>query len=254
QTGDVILRLAGHTGTFKDYVQGKWRGLQTRGRGAAANTADQFVFDSLAKGGVYGEVPSRPVRLADVSKLTFAAPAASAAASQQQVIVFPHPVLHDGRGANKPWLQELPDPVSKIAWHSWVEVHPDTAAKWGIATGDFLLLKSSFGAQKFPAWITRSVRPDVLAVPTGQGHTAYGRYAKDRSANAFELLGAQPNDYGGRSFTVRASATKTGEHRKIVTTEAGPRELGLGTTEVLPLARAQALHRGDHPFHYEETP
>ena len=255
QTGDVILRLAGRTGTFKDYVQGKWRGLQTRGRGAAANTADQFVFDSLAKGGVYGEVPSRLVRLADVSKLTFAAPAASAAASQQQVIVFPHPVLHDGRGANKPWLQELPDPVSKIAWHSWVEVHPDTAAKWGVATGDFLVLGSPFGAEKFPAWITRSVRPDVLAVPTGQGHTAYGRYAKDRSANAFALLGKQQaNAYGGRDFLVTATARKTGEHRKIVTTEGNPRERGRGTVEVLGVARAKSLRPNDHPFHFEETP
>src|SRR5204863_1959817 len=124
--------------------------------------------------------------------------------------------------------------VSKIAWHSWVEVHPDTAAKWGIATGDFLLLKSSFGAQKFPAWITRSVRPDVLAVPTGQGHTAYGRYAKDRSANAFELLGAQATTYGGRSVIVSASATKTGDHqRRIASIEGNARELGMGTTEVL---------------------
>src|SRR6202008_2500200 len=99
------------------------------------------------------------------------------------------------------------------------------------ATGDFLLLKSSFGAQKFPAGITRSVRPDVLAHPTGQGHTASGRHAKDRSANAFELLGAQATTYGGRSFIVSATATKTGEHRKIVTTEGSPRERGRGTGE-----------------------
>src|SRR5207302_5611450 len=248
-TGDVILKLSGKTGTFLDYLQAKWRGRHAAG-------FDQYWMESLAKGGVYGEAPSRAVRLADVSKLSFAAPAAPAALADQsqQVIVFPHPALHDGRGANKPWLQELPDPVSKIAWHSWVEVHPDTATKWGLATGDFLLLKSPFGAQKFPAWITRSVRPDVLAVPTGQGHSAYGRYAQDRSANAFELLGTQVNSYGGRTFAVRASATKTGEHRKIVTTEGSPRERGRGTVEVLGLARAKGLHAGDHPFHFEETP
>jgi len=245
-TGDVILKLSGKTGTFQDYLQAKWRTRHTTG-------FDQYWLESLAKGGIYGDAPTRAVRLADVSKVGFAAPAASAD-QDQEVIVFPHPALHDGRGANKPWLQELPDPVSKIAWHSWVEVHPDTAEKWGLATGDFLLLKSPFGAQKFPAWITRSVRPDVLAVPTGQGHTAYGRYAKDRSANAFELLGVQPNGYGGRSFAVRASATKTGEHRKIVTTEGSPRERGRGTVEVLGLARAKALHPGDAPFHHEETP
>jgi anaerobic selenocysteine-containing dehydrogenase/Fe-S-cluster-containing dehydrogenase component len=246
-TGDVILKLSGKSGTFQDYLQGKWRTRHPKG-------FDQYWFDALAKGGIYGDAPTRAVRLAaGVSKISFG-PLVAPAVQDQQVIVFPHPALHDGRGANKPWLQELPDPVSKIAWHSWVEVHPDTAAKWGIATGDFLLLKSPFGAQKFPAWITRSVRPDVLAVPTGQGHTAYGRYAKDRSANAFELLGAQATAYGGRSFIVSASATKTGEHRKIVTTEGNPRERGRGTVEVLGLARAKALHPGDAPFHHEETP
>jgi len=255
QTGDVILQLAGRTGTFKDYVQGKWRTLQPRGRTPAAG-GDQFVFDAMTKGGVYGESPTRAVRLA--ADLSAVAPRLSTeqkgSGEDQTIVVFPHPVLHDGRGANKPWLQELPDPVSKIAWHSWVEVHPDTAAKWGLATGDFLLLRSKFGAQKFPAWLTRSVRPDVLAVPTGQGHVAYGRYAQDRSANAFELLSRDANGYGGRTFVVAATATKTGEHRKIVTTEGSPRERGRGTVEVLGVARAKSLRPGQAPFHHEETP
>ncbi len=212
QTGDVVLALAGRSGSFKDYVQGKWRALQPRGRGPASG-ADQFVFDALAKGGVYGEAPTRAVRLA--TDLAGVAPRLAneqggAGTDDQTVVVFPHPVLHDGRGANKPWLQELPDPVSKIAWHSWVEVHPETAGKWGVVTGDSLRLESPFGYQTFPAWLTRSVRPDVLAVPTGQGHTAYGRYAQDRSANAFALLGTKANDYGGRTFVVRAKATKDG--------------------------------------------
>ncbi|HJS43297.1 MAG TPA: molybdopterin-dependent oxidoreductase [Gemmatimonadales bacterium] len=256
QTGDVVLRLAGRSGTFKDYVQGKWRALQPRGRTpAAAAPPDQFVFDALARGGVYGEAPTRAVRLAtDLSAVAPSLAGEETGPEDQTVVVFPHAVLHDGRGANKPWLQELPDPVSKIAWHSWVEVHPDTAAKWGLATGDFLLLKSPFGAQKFPAWLTRSIRPDVLAVPTGQGHTAYGRYAQGRSANAFELLGPQVNGYGGRTFVVRASATKTGEHRRIVTTEGSPRERGRGMVEVLGVARARSLRPGQAPFHHEETP
>ncbi|HYX81038.1 MAG TPA: 4Fe-4S dicluster domain-containing protein, partial [Gemmatimonadales bacterium] len=245
-TGDVILRLSGKAGTFQDYLQAKWKTRQ-------AGNFDQYWMDSLAKGGIYSEAPARPVRLADVARLRFAAPAAI---SEQQVVVYPHPALHDGRGANKPWLQELPDPVSKIAWQSWVEVHPDTAAKWGLATGDVLALKSPFGRVEFPAWLTRSVRPDVLAVPTGQGHSAYGRYAKDRSANAFELLDSkQANVYGGRTFLVSATATKTGDHqRTLASIEGNARELGMGTTEVLSLAKAKTLRPGDHPFHFEETP
>src|SRR3989441_3275340 len=97
-TGDVILKLSGKTGTFEDYLQGKWRTRHPAG-------FDQYWMDSLAKGGIYGEAPTRAVRLADVSKIGFAAPAAPAPAAQaQQVVVFPRPALHDGRGANKPWL------------------------------------------------------------------------------------------------------------------------------------------------------
>ena len=42
---------------------------------------------------------------------------------------YPSPMLSDGRGANRPWLMENPDPVTKITWQSWVEIHPDTAAE-----------------------------------------------------------------------------------------------------------------------------
>ena len=252
QTGDVLLRVAGRTETFKDYLQGKWRELHRRFGGG--KSFEEFWMEAVQHGGLYGEAPTRAVRLAETAARIAPAAAASEGSGDQTVVVFPHPVLHDGRGADKPWLQELPDPVSKIAWHGWVEVHPETAERWGVATGDFLLLKSAFGAVKAPVWITPSVRPDVLAVPTGQGHAAYGRYAKGRSFNAFELLGADANAYSGRTFAVRATATKTGEHRKIVTTEGSPRERGEGSVEVLTLARARALSAGDHPFHHEETP
>src|SRR5256885_9743362 len=48
------------------------------------------------------------------------------------------------------------------------------SAKWQLANGDILLLKSPHGAVRAPAWITPGIRPDVLAVPTGQGHKTYG--------------------------------------------------------------------------------
>jgi anaerobic selenocysteine-containing dehydrogenase/Fe-S-cluster-containing dehydrogenase component len=255
-TGDVLLRVAERPGTFLDYLQGKWREVQRRGGGG--KSFDQFWLEAVQQGGVFADAPAPPrgMRLAEaIGTLGVAAPSdPRAGQTDQTVVVFPHPVLHDGRGANKPWLQELPDPVSKIAWHGWVEVHPETAAQWGVATGDFVLLKSQFGAVKGPVWITASVRPDTIAVPTGQGHTAYGRYAQDRSFNAFELLGAQANAYGGRTFVVRASVTKTGEHRRMATTEGSPRERGKGSVEVLSVARAGALKPGEHPFHHEETP
>src|SRR6058998_2269273 len=97
-TGDVVLKLSGKPGTFQDYLQARWRTRHT-------TNFDQYWMESLEKGGIYAEAPTRPVRLAvDVSRISPAPPAPATAADQNQdVIVFPHSILHDGRGANKPW-------------------------------------------------------------------------------------------------------------------------------------------------------
>src|SRR6266536_5241925 len=256
QAGDVVLQVAGKSGSFKDYLQARWRFVHQRyGRGRAF---DDFWNDALQHGGVYADVPAEAVRLSlDVTR---ASPPDQPplgwrpSAEEPALVVFPSLALHDGRGANKPWLQELPDPVSKITWHGWVEVHPDTAAKWQVASGDIVLLRSPSGTVRAPVWITPGVRPDVLAVPTGQGHKAYGRYAQDRSFNAFELLSDAPTTYGGRAHVVSVAVATTGDHRRLATTEGDAREQGRGVIEVLGLARARELKRGMHPFAERETP
>src|SRR5947208_12894417 len=252
-TGDVILQVSGKAGAFKEYLQTRWRTLHQRyGRGRGF---DDFWSDAVQHGGVYGDVAAQTVRLVPGIAQLLGGLAGSAGESEQQLlIVFPSIALHDGRGANKPWLQELPDPVSKITWHGWVEVHPETAAKSQLANGDLLLLQSPYGAVRAPVWITPGVRPDVFAIPSGQGHKAYGRYAKDRSFNAFELLSDKPADFGGRAFAVGVKVTKTGDHRRLATVEGDAREQGRDIVEVLSLSRARQLKRGAHPFAEEETP
>src|SRR6184192_3044032 len=166
--GDVLLRLAGKPGTFKDYLQGRWQDLHRRfGRGRAF---EEFWDGALQHGGIYADVPSRPTRLGPEAGRAAEpggdAPVLGWQPSPQQpaLLVCPSPALHDGRGANKPWLQELPDPVSKITWHAWVEVHPETAAHWGVVNGDVVLLTSPHGAVRAPVWVTPGIRPDTVAV------------------------------------------------------------------------------------------
>ena len=250
-TGDVLVKASGKNGTFKDYLQNAWRNLSKRE--ARGRTFEAFWNDALQHGGVYGDVGARATHLApDVGKNV--ASDAPVLGGDVTLLVYPHVALHDGRGANKPWLQELPDPVSKIAWHGWVELHPETAAKWQVQDGDILRLDTASGSVRAAAWITPVVRPDVVAVPTGQGHAAYGRYAKDRSFNAFALLPELPNNYGGRTFVLGAKVSKTGEHRKLATAEGDSRSHGDGIVETLALSQAKRLTPGARPFKGEATP
>jgi molybdopterin-containing oxidoreductase family iron-sulfur binding subunit len=116
------------------------------------------------------------------------------------------------------------------------------------------LIRSGFGGVRAPAWITPSVRPGVLALPTGQGHKAYGRYAQDRSFNGFELLSSQPNPYGGRTHAVSVGVSKTADHRNLATTEGTGRHLGETIAPVLPLTQALELKPGEHAVEAEEVP
>jgi anaerobic selenocysteine-containing dehydrogenase len=96
---------------------------------------------------------------------------------------YEHPTFGFGEQANLPMLQELPDSMTSVMWGSWVEINPRTAASLGIADGDLVEVSSYHGSVRAPAVLYPAIRPDVIAMPFGQGHTGYGRYATNRGAN-----------------------------------------------------------------------
>ena len=166
------------------------------------------------------------------------------------LVVHPSPSLGTGAGANKPWLQELPDPVSKICWQSWVEIHPSAAARLGVNPGDHLTVTTAAGAITAPAWLYLGIHPESVAVALGQGHTAYGRYAQGIGVNAVDALGAT-FDGGGRLAWTQAKArvAKAVGHSRLVSTEGSARQHGRGIARALTAAQLAAGEVGEE--HHE---
>lgn len=109
-------------------------------------------------------------------------------AGEFDLLVFESPKFGDGRGANRPWLQELPDTFSTVMWGAWVEIAESDAATLGIETGDRLEISSSAGTVEVDAVLSPPTRPGTLSLPLGLGHHHFGRYAEGRGANALDLL------------------------------------------------------------------
>lgn len=86
--------------------------------------------------------------------------------------------LSDGRGANLPWLQETPDPMTTVQWGMWVEINPETAEGLGISDNDVVQVESPHGSMEASVVIYPGIRPDIVAIPVGQGHQDYGRFAQ----------------------------------------------------------------------------
>ncbi len=105
--------------------------------------------------------------------------------------------LYDGRVANSPWLQEIAGLHIKEMWGNWVEINPETAQELGIADGDSVWVESPLGRIQAKARLYPGAMPEVVNMPLGQGHTAYGRWAKGRGANPKRVISSEYDYLGG---------------------------------------------------------
>jgi anaerobic selenocysteine-containing dehydrogenase len=96
--------------------------------------------------------------------------------------------FNDGSAAHLPWLQEMPDPLTSAMWSSWVEINPQTAERLGVAQGDLIDVTSTQGTVRVPAMISPGIAPDIVAMPMGQGHESFTRFASRRGANPISIL------------------------------------------------------------------
>jgi anaerobic selenocysteine-containing dehydrogenase len=119
-------------------------------------------------------------------------------------------LLSDGRGANLPWLQASPDPLTTGAWQTLVEINPATAQKIGVVDGEVVKVASPYGEIEGYVYTYPAMRPDTVAIATGQGHTDYGRYGSQHGSNPIQLVGAQL-----AWSTVRVNVTGTGKKVKL---------------------------------------
>ncbi len=186
------------------YLKGWWQAVVWDKAGRPGEF-DSFWTDSLKNGGWWTE--------SEAAEATFqlgAAPAASAeiaGSGDMTLVVFSHPFLHDGRHANKPWAQEVPEPLSSNTWGTWVEMNTAVADKIGVRRDDTVTVKTAAGSIECGVFINPSIREDTLAVVLGNGKSNGGRYSRFGS-NAMGLLGLSVDSGGALSFTTKGSVSK----------------------------------------------
>ena len=124
------------------------------------------------------------------SPVAFTAPQFDGEAEQYPFHFLPYPsnAFLDGSLAHLPWLQEMPDPLTSAMWSSWVEINPTTAERLGIGQGDLVEVASAHGTLRTGAVISPGIAPDLVAMPAGQGHRTFTRYASGRGESPVDLL------------------------------------------------------------------
>jgi anaerobic selenocysteine-containing dehydrogenase len=199
--------------------------------------------DAQEKGGWWGSLPtvvSGLNRTGDVVSGFLTAGALAEAVSRTQAefdgdpaqypfhfLPYPSNQFLDGSLAHLPWLQEMPDPLTSAMWSSWVEINPATAVKLGIAQGDVVDVTSAHGTVRTAAYLSPGIAPDVLAMPAGQGHATFTRYASGRGANPVDLLAPVTEESTGAvawAATRVKIARVSGEDGRLILFAGGMRE------------------------------
>ncbi len=200
---DVLLEVARHFGaevtgvlpwkTFEEMLRERYTVLSKRPGSTDARDADQFWKRMQEQGGWWSpeSQPSTPpaVRLGHPS-VRLGEPEFYGDEKNFPFFFIPYPsqMFLDGSLAHLPWMQETPDPLSTAMWGTWVEINPRTAERLHIQQGDLVEIASEDEKIRAPALLSPGIAPDVIAMPVGQGHENYGRYASRRGANPIKIL------------------------------------------------------------------
>jgi anaerobic selenocysteine-containing dehydrogenase len=189
--------------------------------------------DAQEKGGWWGTLPAAlaapAAPVAQTGPIAFAEPQFDGDAVQYPLHFLPYAssAFLDGSLAHLPWLQELPDPMTSAMWSSWVEINTATAAKLGVRDGDIVEVASSQGALRTAAIVSPGIAPDLVAMPVGQGHQTFTRYASGRGENPIELLAPLTEPETG-SFAWAATRVKVtrvgGPDGRLILFAGGSRE------------------------------
>ncbi|MBI1195291.1 MAG: molybdopterin-dependent oxidoreductase [Gammaproteobacteria bacterium] len=189
--GDIVLDLLkkrdGATyGNYDSYYAYLSQAFASFPANMAADGKAVTWNDALAKGVIAVKTGEKQLK-AKLDQVAVALPEENA---EYPLTLIPTPRLGlwDGRHANIPWLQEAPDQISKVVWDSWAEIHPNLAKQLGVETGDAIKITSAQGAIDVKVYVFKGIHPDAIAVPLGQGHKGYGRYADGRGVNPLEIL------------------------------------------------------------------
>lgn len=211
-TADVLLELARRIGgpvaralpwrTARAAFEERWLGLHAAQRGSIVEATPRRFLERFYAAGGWADDGEAPTRAVIALPASWREPEWDGDVAQYPLaLVAYHPLGHgDGSGASQPWLRQLHARPGHGPWTCAASVSPHDLPA-GMRDGERVRVVSPHGSLVVPVVADRYIVPGTIAIPTGGGHTAYGRWANGFGANVMELVGAVPRPETGASAT-----------------------------------------------------
>ena len=175
QVQESLLTWAGMPMNAHDYMMANWKNMGTG-----------MSWEKMIQDGVYEKAASSAASFnfsGDISGIS-----GSSKGAEMEVIVYEKAGIGNGAQANNPWLQELPDPISKITWDNYLAVSPSDAREKGWQQGNIVSIKTSGATVKAPVLIQPGQTPGTVSIALGYGRSGAGKTADRIGTNAYPLV------------------------------------------------------------------
>jgi molybdopterin-containing oxidoreductase family iron-sulfur binding subunit len=234
---EFLNLLAGNPQKSYDIVRNYWTG-QWQGDAKEANWKKALV-QGVAVAGAPGTAPK-----ADGAKVAAAVTEAKKTSTDGMEVTFHASwAAFDGRFANNGWLQECPEPMTKLTWDNAALVSAATAKQLGVSSGDMITISKGGYKVDAPVMIQPGQADNSIAVALGYGRKQVGRVGSGVGFNAYAIRTSD-----GHGFGTGYSATKSAAAATLVTTQEHH------SMEGRPLVREQTLAEFKHdPEHVQHA-
>ena len=210
QAQETLLKWSGNDKTYYDYLRSNWN----EGMSFSGNF-DMFWDESLYNGVYEAEASATEgggVSFAgDVNGA--AKKATSVAGGAIELAVYTKVGIGDGTQANNPWLQEMPDPVTKATWDNYLTVPQSWARENGIEIneGNTKMATLTVGGKSvtLPVLAQPGQAPGTVGVAVGYGRTSAGKVANGLGVDVYPMMlgGAATIEVLGDDYQIAQTQT-----------------------------------------------
>jgi len=224
QFQDTLLKWSGKEGSYYEFIKKYWEG-NIYGKQSTYNGFWAFWDNAVADGEI--EIPasgSASYNGAGVSEAVAAFAAAGSSMGDVQVRFYESIALGDGYWADNPWMQELPDPVSKVTWDNYIIANPRWMNKNGynidpdFKAKEYAVAKLTVNGQsvELPVVGVPGTPEGVFGVALGYGRDVVAHDELKTGKNVFQMLSKSGDNY---TLAAKATIEKTGKVQKVAITQ-----------------------------------
>jgi len=192
QMADTLLKWAGNPAGFYDVIKEHWTDNQMKMQRGFSDAVG--FFDHALQKGVFepavGHIENKLVANG-VSTNSFTPGSLNKSTpevkSSFEIVLYENIAVGEGRQSNNPWLQELPDPVTRICWDNYASISPAQAKEYSLSDNDVINL----GGVELPVHIQPGQCYGTIGIALGYGRTISGKVGVGTGTDVWQMLSLQ---------------------------------------------------------------